>query len=279
MSRVALAAVVVVLVAAPGASPALSAHNPISATDPAGDAAGGGPDITGVTVSNTTANAIRFAVDTATTGVLPDTHLVAVFINSDLNASTGGLGGFEHTIQTAGTVGQVLLGQWNGTTYVPVTASVLVKTWDGATGTMTFQIPNTALGNTSAFTWWVATEVLPDLEDDFDDVAPDGTAVYSYRLGAPHITAATASYSPAAPRAGRRFRVTGVTLRLSSEETVPATSYRCRATLAGRAMRGTGPGGCTYLLPRNARGKRLVVTTTATLGTESRPVRRTFRVR
>jgi hypothetical protein len=279
MSRVVLAVVLAAFVVAPGAASAPSTHNPISAVDPAGDATSGGPDITGVTISNTMANAIRFEVDLAATGVLPDGHLVAVFINADMNPSTGFFGGFEYSIQTAGTLSPPLLGQWNGTEYVTVTAAVLVKSWDSTNGTMTFQIPNSALGNTTAFTWWAATEILPEVEDDFDDVAPDGTAVYSYTLGAPHVTGATARYSPATPRAGRRFSVTGVTLRLSSEETVPATSYRCRATLAGRAIRGTGRGGCTYLLPRNARGKRLVVTTTATLGTESRPVRRTFRVR
>jgi hypothetical protein len=277
MSRVALAGVVAAFVLAPGAASAPFAHNPISAADPTGDA-GGGPDITGVTISNTVANVIRFQIAIANPGILPDTHFVAVFINADMNASTGAFGGFEYTIQTGGALGQALVGQWNGDTYVPVEAPSLVKIWVGG-GTMTFQLANSVLGNTTTFTWWAATEILPEIEDDWDDVAPDGTAVYSYTLSTPHVASAAARYAPATPRAGRRFAVSGVTLRLTSDESVAAASYRCRATLAGRAVRGTGRGACTFALPRSARGKRFVVTITATLGTDSRVVRRTFRVR
>lgn len=44
----------------------------------------------------------------------------------------------------------------------------------------------------------------------------------------------------------------------------------CTATLGGRRLRGTGPGGCTFALPRNANSKRLRVTVTATYGAEQR---------
>jgi hypothetical protein len=277
MLRVALAAVAVALLAAPSASPAPSAHNPISFTDPAGDA-GGGPDITGATISNTAAGVIRFQIAIANATILPDNHLVGVFINADRDASTGFFGGFEYAIQAAGALGQAIVGRWDGMNYAPVSAPSLVKVWVSG-GSMTFQISSAELGNTTGFTWWAVTEALPEPESDWDDTAPDGLDVYSYTVAAPHIGSATARYSSAAPRAGRRFTVAAVTLRLSSDETVPAASFRCRATLGGRAIRGAGRGGCTFSIPRSARGKRLTVTVDATLGSESRTVRRTFRVR
>jgi hypothetical protein len=45
---------------------------------------------------------------------------------------------------------------------------------------------------------------------------------------------------------------------------VKPTSVRCAAKLAGKTLRGTGAGGCRWSLPKNAKGKRLVITVTAT---------------
>jgi hypothetical protein len=270
------AAAMVALLAAPGASPTSTAHNPVSFTDPTGDSAAG-PDITGVTISNTVARVIRFQVAIANTVILPENHFVGIFIDADSDTSNGPFGGYEHTIQTAGAAGQAVFARWDGTTYVPTAAPSLVKIWVSG-GTMTFEISAADLGNATEFASWVGTEVLPQ-EGDFDDTAPDGDAVHTYTLSSPHIVSAAARYSIAAPRAGRRFSATGVTFQLTSKEQLPATSLRCRATLAGRAVRGSGRGNCTFALAKTARGKRLAITITATLGAESRTLRSTFRVR
>jgi hypothetical protein len=66
---------------------------------------------------------------------------------------------------------------------------------------------------------------------------------------------------------------------LETDEVLMATSFACRATLGGRALRGSGEGGCRFSLPRNARGKRLVLVITATVADQSRTVRTGFRVR
>jgi hypothetical protein len=276
MLRIALIVSLVALLAAPGASPAPTAHNPISFTDPTGDSAGG-PDITGVTISNTAARLIRFQVAIANTVLLADNHFVGIFLDTDRDASNGPFGGFEYSLQTTGATGPPLLGRWDGSQYVRAAAPSLVKTWVSG-GTLTFEISAADLANATEFAFWAATEVLPQ-EGDLDDTAPDGDAVYTYTVSNPHIVSATARYSPAAPRAGRRFSVTRVTLRLASNEQVAAASLRCRATLNGKAIRGAGRGGCTFALARTARGKRLVIAITATLGAESRTLRGTFRVR
>ncbi len=278
---IALAALVAVHGASasrPDTSASPASHNPRTFTDPTGDSAGGAPDIASVLVGNTRAGIIRLEISIANAPpLLRDVDFVGVFINADRNASTGGLGGFEYTIQTTGGIpGQLVFGRWNGSTYAATSAPSLVKIW--ASPKLTLQVSSADLGNTTGFTFWAATEVLP-ASGDFDDVAPDGNAVYDYTVSTPHIAAVRARFSPAAPRAGLRFRVSGVTVRLETAEEMSATNFRCRATLGAKKLRGSGAGGCAFSLPRNAKGKRLSVAITATVEDQSKTITSSFRVR
>ena len=283
MKQAGLTALAILLAFAPAAAglPARhvgrDAHNPHRFADPTGDA-GAGTDIAGVTVSNTAAGRIRFEIAVANAPVLlADDRLVTLFIDADVNESTGWGGGFEYAIQTTGSFGRAYLGRWDGTQFVDAPAPSLVKIWAGGTG-MTFEISSTDLGGTRDFWFWAATEVLPP-NDVWDDTAPDGDDVWRYTLAMPHVKSARAAFSPAGPRAGKPYRVTGVTFTLDTGEQLPATGYRCRATLAGRPLRGTGAGGCAYSLPRNAKGKRLAITIAATLDYETRTLRSSHVVR
>ena len=56
------------------------------------------------------------------------------------------------------------------------------------------------------------------------------------------------------------FQAPVVRVKLSDGTTVLAPSYRCVARLGGKLLRGTGRGGCTFRVPKNAEGKRLLVT-------------------
>jgi hypothetical protein len=78
----------------------------------------------------------------------------------------------------------------------------------------------------------------------------------------PVITAVNTQFQPAQPRAGHTFTA-AAQVTLGSGETVAATAARCKAQLAGKTLLGTGAGGCTFRIPKNAKGKRLVVTVTA----------------
>ena len=49
-------------------------------------------------------------------------------------------------------------------------------------------------------------------------------------------------------------------MKLSNGRSVLATKYRCVAQLGGKLLRGTGKGSCTFRIPKNAKGKRLLVT-------------------
>lgn len=220
---------------------------------------------------------IRFQVAIANTPILADNQLIAVFIDADRSPSTGPFGGFEYTIQAAGALGQAFIAHWDGSKYVLVSAPSLVKIWTSG-GTMTFQISSSDLGNTSQLSFWAVSEALPE-SGDWDDRAPDAGFVVTYTLSTPHITSATPHFSSATPVAGRRFAVTGATLTLSTDEQVPAPNIRCRATLGGRPIRGSGKGGCSFSVPRSAHGKHLVVVISVSLDSESSTLRRTFRVR
>jgi hypothetical protein len=276
---VALASLVGVHAAAgttPNAPASPATHNPQTFTDPAGDS-GGGPDVSSIVVSNTAAGRIRIEVLLANATTLRNEDFIGVFIDADRNTSTGPANGFEYTMQTAGLVTPAVLGRWDGTAFVPVSGTSLVKIWAAGRG-VAFDIASADLSNTTGFRFWAATDVLTG-SDDFDDLAPDGDAVYNYALSTPHIASVRARFSPAAPRAGRRFGVAGVTARLTTNEEMPAASFRCRATLARKALRGRGVGGCTFTLARNAKGKRLTIVVTATLAGDSRTLTRSFTVR
>ena len=55
-------------------------------------------------------------------------------------------------------------------------------------------------------------------------------------------------------------------------------SYTCRATLKGRALAGTGAGGCTVRLGKKARGKTLKVVLTVTYEGATKTFPYTFHV-
>ena len=277
MLGVVAVAALVALLAAPAASPAPTKHNPIRIIDRRADVRSpGAPDIREVTLFNSTKGMIQFDVAIANRRglIIPDDDLIAIYLDTDRDASNGPHGGFEYTIQAVG-LNDLFVARWDGTRYVP-TSTFISNDWDSR-GIMYIAFRRTRLGGISRFRFWVATAVLPAAED-FVDRAPDRGAV-NYALSTPHIARADALFEPLDPRAGRRFRVKGVAIELSSRERFWAPRFHCRATLAERAIRGSGRGGCTYALPRTARGKRLVITIRSTAETRPIRLRWTFRVR
>ena len=99
--------------------------------------------------------------------------------------------------------------------------------------------------------------------------APDyGAFNYSLAVGGPDIRSVLVQTQPTlGPKSGKRFVVSLVGVKLPPSgaviDIVPKPdSYTCRATLKGRAMSGTGTGGCTYLVPKKSRGKQLKVVAT-----------------
>jgi hypothetical protein len=103
--------------------------------------------------------------------------------------------------------------------------------------------------------------------NDAEDLAPDsGAAAYDLDLK-PVLDSLVAHSSPTKPKHGKPFRLTGTTLRVEDGTIVKADSITCVAKLNGKRLAGR----CSWRVPANARGKRLVVTLTARYKARRRP--------
>ena len=253
-------------------------HNPVEASDPAGDS-NGAPDMTRVTVANDFSGMILFLVQVANrTGLVADDDLL-IYIDSDRSAATGfserGVG-VDYLLRIDATGRQVSLGRWNGTSFETAPSTTLRGEW--AAGYVLF-VNRSELGGTNTFAFFTRTR-LQSRPGTASDVAPtDGHLTYT--LSPPHIEVIRPTFSPRSPRAGSTFRLNSVQLAFETGETTRAASFACRATLAGKRIRGTGAGGCTFKLPKSAKGKRFTITlTVAATGGKSETFRPyAFRVR
>ena len=232
-------------------------HNPVRTADPAGDS-NGAPDITGVTVANDLSGVLLFVVQVGNREGVVANDLVTFLFDSDLSSATG-QGGVDFIIRIDGTTQRVFFVRWNGTAFESVATTSLRAVWDSG---YVVAINRTELGNTGAFDFLVVTSLANGTETQFD-LAPEGQDGH-YEVSAPHVGSITPRFSPAAPKAGATFRLNNVTLKFETDETAAARTFSCRATLAGKRLRGTGPGGCTFKLPKTAKRKQLVVTVTVT---------------
>lgn len=236
-------------------------HNPLEANDGAGDS-NGAPDITRVTVANDLSGFVLFLVQVANrTGLVADDELL-IYVDSDRSAATGFPergGGVDYLLRIDATGRQISLGRWNGTSFETAPSSTLRGVWTA--GYVLF-VNRSELGGTGSFGFFARTR-LQSRPGTAADVAPaDGYLTYT--LSPPHIEVIRPTFSPASPRAGSTFRLGSVQLAFETGETARAASFGCRATLAGKQIRGTGPGGCTFRLPKSAKGKRFAITITVT---------------
>jgi hypothetical protein len=232
------------LVGASGASAATTV------TDPAGDAVGGAADITQAVVSNDFDGNITFALTFANRTTFTNDDTIIIVLNTDKNASTG-TSGIDYAL-AAGAPGAILL-RGDGTGFQLASAGTLRAT----NNNMTLTINRSDLGNTTGL--FFAAFASLDSNDSAEDFAPDnGLALYDLDLK-PVLDTLAAKFAPAKPKAGKIFRLAGTTLRLEDGTTVKADSITCVATLNGKRLAGR----CSWRVPKNAKGKRLVVTLTA----------------
>ena len=232
-------------------------HNPARTTDVAGDS-GAAPDITGVTVANDLSGNVLFVVQVGNR---------EGFVAKDRRADP--LGHRSQLRNRRLGCGSRLLHRHRSSRAFDRAAEVEWRCFRGSHddhdawrlgGGYAALINRTELGNTTAFDFQVVTQL--DEGDGFDR-APE-TAFGTYSVAPPHVASIVPRFSTKAPRASATFRLQSVALTFESEEKGVAASFSCRATLAGKRVKGTGPGGCTFKLPKTAKGKQLVVTVTAT---------------
>ena len=229
------------LLFAPGAAAA-------TYTDPQGDAQAGAADITRLDVSNDVDGNITFELTFANRTALGPGDTIHIFLNSD-NDSTTGQFGLDYVIVVQATGADLLRAS------PPSFAPAPHPTLTSANGGRTIRINRDDLGESRGFTFFV--QVLVDR--NVGDEAPD-TAAFLYTLALkPVLDSLAARFSPARPKAGKLFRVASTSLRLDDGNDVRAERITCIARVNGKRLAGR----CSWRIPANARGKRLVVTITA----------------
>jgi hypothetical protein len=248
------------------ASPAVAA-NPITITDPSGDA-GNVPDVVRVTIEDA-GTAFSFRIQLATMqDLLPDA-LILVLVDSDRNRQTGGLDlGVDYAV-VADKDGAGLL-RWNGTAFEPLAESISPTLNQGEFG---FAIPKATLSSQRIDVVVVSTT---DSSENIDG-APDAS-VFTYM---PAITRLAIPASVLNVRAGQVLSARPVQAQMTPApgQTVTAQgALRCVLSYRGRTIRALA-GGCRWRIPRAWRGRRLTLRITATVGTETRTQTVTVRVR
>jgi hypothetical protein len=265
---VAAMAAIVALVLIPTSS-ARVMGTPAEYADPAGDAKSA-PDIAKVTIDLDSASGVlSFVVDLAPSEQLAGDGLVGIALDADRNGATGDKSGSDYLV-IIGADGAGLL-KWNGSDMVPFNhapmaigrqaGKVAVIFCSCDIGTQTFDFA-----------------VLGVRGDDLD-VAPDNGGTYPIPAAAIEITSFVYAPKPLLPKAGKRFKLEPLGIRLGTNEVVAPDSLSCSAKLAGKSLKGSGVGGCSWLLPKKSRGKKLVVTVNVTYQGQSETFSQTFKVR
>lgn len=258
----------------------------VAAADTFTDSTGEDPtsaDISTVTVTNDpVAKTIMFKVAIANMATMEDGATIAIYLDTDKDPTTGGPNGAESEFTFDNTGG--VLAVWDGAEFASSAATDATSSY--ANGLLTVQFLTADIGSPSAFNFVVETVRGPDPNNPSLDEAPDpGAPAWTYTLhtattpppptttaptgttttptppgkkGAVTITSTHAVYA-GKPTAGKAFVVRGLRVGLSSGAAASATALKCKATLAGKALKGTGATGCTFHLALHARGKRLII--------------------
>jgi hypothetical protein len=278
-ARIVLVAAVAALVLIAASAVAASGNY----TDPTGDGRGA-PDITNVTVASDAAGTIVFHISVVDLPSPADVRTF-LFLDTDVNPATGSLaaGGAEYFFVVDESDNSFDFARWTGSSWDDDIPYSTVHISSGRSG-VTVVVNRSELGDTSGFNFWTRTRA-GDVSADQADTAPD-SGVWNYSLAAagPDITSVLVTSAPSfGPKAGKPFTVTPIGLRLPAGpdpiSILPhPDSYTCTAKLGGQALRGRGTGGCTWSLPKKARGKTLSVTLTVSYQGATKTVPFVYRV-
>ena len=239
-------------------------------SDPVGDTKG--PDIDSVSITHD-ATTLHVDVHIANRTRLEDDEAIEVEADLDSNAATGEDGIDLHALYVQGEPGEVLL--WENGDYVDTNRATI--TWSASAAHL--RAPVTLVRGTAKVDASAIGVAEPPADpdtpppDDPVDAAPD-TGTYAYTVERHALTKSTLVFIPAQPRAGKPFRLRSATLQLAGVGTVSAKTT-CTATLGGKKF----GSGCTWRLPKTAKGRVLAITIVAVHDTDGYTLKRRFVVR
>jgi hypothetical protein len=229
------------------------------------------PDIGNVVATlDTSSGVLGLGIQIANNDNLSNAGVLVLF-DTDHNRSTGNPLGAEYEIIVTQSTWAFL--KWDGSQMSPFSHQPVVVGYAG--GVLAIAFCTCDLG-TQSFDFGIGAVRGSDV-----DIAPD-TGVWSFPQSTkPSISfdSILVSQKPLIPKAGKRFTVSVTGAKLSTGEVVKPDSYICTAKLAGRALKGSGTGGCSWALARKARGKKLVVDVTISYQGASDTFEATYKVR
>jgi hypothetical protein len=254
-----LAALLVCAAGAVASQPAFAAA-PVRYADAAADAVRGAPELTTVVVSNDDSGAIRFRINVRNQPRLASDSSLELFVDTDRNPGTGdplSLGA-DYRFALDGASQTFDFARWDGARFDPSTPGETAAVWYWSGVSIT--VNRSELGGTASLAFWIRSGGPGQTRD----YAPDqGTWAYDLVTGGANpadIDSFSYRVRPVAPRAGGTWRLEVRSVRLAGAGTTARPDgWSCSATLGGKPVRGAGRGGCTFRLPRSARGKRLQV--------------------
>lgn len=258
----------------------VAATGSASFSDPVGDS-GAAPDLTSVTVANDDQGLITFSVAVGNRLSLGPDDAVAIPFATNAPGRPGlREDGVNFVIGLEG--GKVFLQRWSGIDTVEFRPRSLRGSFAGGVATLAVRqddlVPGfPSLAVPTALSFYALGIAFKGNDIAAQDDAPDATdEFWTYRLVQPPRLVVAYFRVPLTVRAGSRVVAQLGTAWADTGRAVKPAKVSCRATLGGRALKGTRSGyaNCAWLLPRGARGKTLRGAVTLTSG--SAAVTRSF---
>jgi hypothetical protein len=256
-------------------------------TDASGDATGGGPDITTVAVADDSSGKITFTATIGNRPALADTDAVQAFFNTDKDGNTGS-GGYDYEVGWI--QGHELFMHWDGSQFATQQSNSFSASYKD--GNATFSIDKGDLGGSTSFTFIVTT--TGDTGDSMSDRAPDGTAIWTYPSGTGSGTPPpppppgappppgtpppppskgklkATKFAVGIPRAGKQLSASMIVSTTATGAKVK-TNVACSARISGKTVplksKGSAKSGravCVWTVPKNAKGKQIKGSISAT---------------
>jgi hypothetical protein len=254
--------------------------------DPSGDA-GGGPDLTSVSVGALPGGLVGFQVTTK--DAIAANQAILILIDADKDATTG-FQGAEYGMYAgapqpsscgcgAGTATFTKFAAWNGSALVE-TRTPGFQVSMVAANELQLLIGMPDIGSPTSFRFAAIGLNIQSPDTDLDRAPNSGWYTYT-----PGSTTTSTAVSLAAPRvrssglhAGKPFTIAAHVSRSAKEATVT-----CLASIAGKLVRESGrlaayTASCSGTLPAGSAGKRLVGTITVTISGRRASRRFAFRI-
>jgi len=249
---------------------------PVVFTDQVGDG-GTAPDVSTVSVTNDVNG--TYTVDVAFATPLIPTSYVDVYLDTDLNPSTGDPKsvGADFVIEDVESDQSFGFYKWDGTTWKLVQPVAVHVTSSKDLKDLKFDVGTADLGAVTGFNFFVESVDGDGSTGHFDD-APSGAAVWQYKLQQ-QVTLSLVAAKAAAVKAGGTWVLALAANRSDTGKTLSEGTIVCKATSGATKLAlvahtfitssGTSAAVCAFKVPKKLKHKLLHATMTVSFQDQS----------